>query len=332
MRVCMFGQEQVMTIVSTGEDGMEGDHKTDEEGKLKSDEDHDVDDHQQVLQAQGHVSEAHASEGHPAHEHMDAHIEQQGEPPQIDADGHIEAHGEVIGEGQVEAPCEGPGDGSSEVEGQDDGHHDGPGAGPDDYRVLASHAEAQQGEGEEAVRHDVENEGGEAGQEAPDYADGPEVGQNEVEAPGDHSSANHMDPGADESTEHKVCPLSVFALHAPFVCSLTCVFGFPLASLVCACPDIRILSAWRVYSMGSKTKEGSQPRERATRRLQKLKKSKQELTRRRMPRQIMRMMTWNLPPPLWRQAATRAVTRKRTVLMKAWGRLIRRQGQKTVMA
>ena len=125
---------------------------------------------------------------------VDTQLEQQGEPPQIDADGHVE--GEAHGEAEVEAPSDG--------EGQHEGHGQGDSQGAE--YAHAHGAEVHHVDGEEARRH-AEVEVDVAGHEAPDMTDmteGNDVGQHDVDQH-EHPSASHMDQSHhDEGAEHKV--------------------------------------------------------------------------------------------------------------------------------
>lgn len=171
----------MLTFGSTGEEGEEGEHKADRKAE-------DGQDHEQSLQA--HVTEVHAGDVQPSQDdvQIDPQLEQQGEPPQIDADGHVE--GEAHGEAEVEAPSEGEGQGDIKTE-----------------YVHVHGAEAHHVDGEEARRH-AEIEAEVAGQEATDMTDMTEVhdvGQHDVDQQGEHPSASHVDLSHhDEGAEHKV--------------------------------------------------------------------------------------------------------------------------------
>ena len=175
----------------------DSEHKTDIDSKHKIGAQDD--DHQPPLQAHGQVSEVHcADDDTQDHVRVHAQVEQQGEPPQLDVDGHVMGHAD----GQVEAPSEGRDEGPGDGEGQHD--HDGSsqvdGAGPEDYRTMTAHgAEVQHADVEETRRHEAEVP------VSGHSADLSAYGQHDVEQQGEHASSSLAEPEAEEEeSDHKV--------------------------------------------------------------------------------------------------------------------------------
>ena len=173
------------------------------------------------------VSDVACPSEHGSHDQVDAQMEQQGEPAQIDADGHVDGHGEGAGDTQVEAPGVGPGDSDGPDVHHGDGHADGH-AGADDYRALTAHSAEVQHDGEDARRHEADGDG--PGQEAPDMtdiADGSDVGQHDVEAPVEHPSSSQA---PDDGVDDKVRGLNFFAVEIWPEATLCSNFSFRIHS------------------------------------------------------------------------------------------------------
>jgi len=203
-------------ILTNGSTGTAGE---DMDGKLKPEGHHDghLQDHQQPLQAHGHVTELHDCENLSQDQvHMDPHIQNDGEPS-IDADGHVDAHDAGHGEGQVDAPSEGPAEGHGE--GHDSHHHgngdrqvEAPGAVQDDsspYRAMVAHGEGQNVDGDEARRHEADAHVDAHEVHAMTHmSESADVGHHEVDPEGEHCNSSHIDSTQDEGVENKVFDIS----------------------------------------------------------------------------------------------------------------------------